>query len=740
MPASRTRVSRPHSRSRIALICDSLEDTFQSALVSEALEASVAHDVDLLIVPGGKLGEARGKSFIHDLVAQQWVDGIILAAHTIGHIASEGEMGAFLERLRPIPTVCLGNVPGADCSLVVDNEPAVHHLTQHLVQQHRHERFVFVTGPETNIEARAREDGFNRALREAHLSTTGQHRVVGDFTWEGGQRAVRELLDRRGIDIGAVDAFVCANDAMAAGVCIELERRNLCVPKDVAVVGFDDTEIACHLPAPLTTARQPIRDLLFDATRILVEGLEAGTVPQGNHRYGAEPIVRRSCGCPRLPNLRPPSVPWRPERHVTDAVEAMIPAMREDLDAAFTGALDEVNPQWLRETIESLLTQLEEQGTALFDVLELLSFCLLRAGKPTTGWQQVLLVVRRYVAHACLPSASMLPELDRIVGGAIRLTNELTTSFVVRQREELLEHLRVLSNATARLLAAPDLGTIADVTRDAFPKLGVRRGLISLFSPELRPDALSSTAWSFGMGTREEIAPFPVARLGPDALLRGRNWVVEPLGIGDRPLGLAVLESGLAQVSWYERLRDALSAAIQGADLIREVQYLVVTDPLTGLNNRRHLTDKLRQELGGKTGAAQPLSLLVLDLDGFKLLNDKRGHDEGDRALVEAAAVFKQCLRDSDTIARFGGDEFVAILPGTNADNARAVAQRVLRQLPRRLLQKTDTKLTCSIGIATSDAKAAGTQDDLFRLADQALLEAKRQGKNRVIHASELGG
>jgi sigma-B regulation protein RsbU (phosphoserine phosphatase) len=740
MSASRRRSSRPHSRNRIALICDSLEDTFQSALVNDGLEAAVAHDVDLLIVPGGKLGDTRGKTFIHDLVGQQWVDGIILAAHTIGHVASEKEMGAFLERLRPVPTVCLGEVAGADCCLVVENETAVHHLTQHLVQQHHHERFVFVTGPETNLEARAREDGFSRALEEARLPISYQHRVVGDFTWEGGRRAICELLDRRGVDIDAVDAFVCANDAMAAGACIELERRNLCVPWDVAVVGFDDTELACHLPAPLTTARQPIRDLLFDATRMLVEGLAAGTVPRGHHRYGAEPIVRRSCGCPRLPNLRPPSVPWRPERQVADAVAAMIPAIREDLDTAFAVSLDEVSPQWLREVVEALLTQLEEQGTALFDILELLSFSLLRAGKPTTGWQQVLLVVRRYVAHVCLSSARMLPELDRIVDGAIRLTSELGTSFVVRQREELVEHLRVLSDATARLLAAPELGTTAELTRDAFPKLGVHRGLVSLFSPELGPGAMSSAAWAFGMGTREEIAPFPAATLGPDKLLRGRNWVVEPLGVGDRPLGLAVLESGLAQPSWYERLRDALSAAIKGADLIREVQYLVVMDPLTGVNNRRYLTDKLRQELVVDAGAARPLSLLVLDLDGFKSVNDERGHDEGDRALVEAAAVFKQCLRESDTLARFGGDEFVAILPGTNADNARAVAQRVLRRLPRRLLQKTTAKLTCSIGIATSDAGTKGTQDELFRLADQALLEAKRRGKNRAVHASELGG
>lgn len=740
MLASRARSLSQPPRKRIALLCDSLEDTFQSALVDAALAAAAVHDVDLLIVAGGKLGEGRAKTFIHDVVSPTWADGIIVAAHTIGHVATDKEMAAFLEHLRPIPTVCLGEVSGADCCLVVENEAAVHRITQHLVQQHGYRRFVFLSGPETNVEAQARARGFTRALREARPVIVDEVHVVADFTREGGQRAIRELLDGRGVDIAAVDALVCANDAMAVGACVEIERRDLCVPRDIAVVGFDDTELARHLPAPLTTARQPIRDLLFDATRMLLRGFEEATAPRGCFHYDAEPIFRRSCGCPRLPDVRPPSTPSRRALQVADAVQVLAPAIREDLDAGFAFALDAVTPTWLRELLEALLAQLEDHRTAFYDVLETLSFGLLRAGKAPTGWQQTLLVVRRHVAQGGLSSPSLLAELERIIDGAIRLTSELATSFVVRQREELLAHLRVLSDATARLLAAPDLSTIADVTGECFPKLGVERGLISLFSSPFGPDAMMSPVASFGLGLELDSAPIPVAMLGPGGLLRGRSWVVEPLSAGDRPLGLAVLASGLAQASWYERLRDALSAAIKGAQLIQEVQYLVVTDPLTGVNNRRYLTEKIRLELEERNGSHLPLSLLVLDLDGFKLLNDERGHDQGDRALIEAAELFRTCLRDTDTLARFGGDEFVAVLPGTNAEQAEVVAQRVLRSLPVRLLEKTTSRLTCSIGIATSELVGVTSQAELFRQADQALLAAKRSGKNRVVHARELAG
>ncbi len=740
MPASPGRSISSSPRRRIALLCDSLEDTFQAALVEAGLAAAAVHDVDLLIVPGGKLGEGRAKTFVHDLMSPAWADGIIVAAHTIGHLATVQQMAAFLERLRPIPTVCLGEVSGADCCLAVENETAVYHITQHLVQQHGHRRFVFLSGPESNVEAQARARGFERALRALRPPVTDELRIAADFTWEGGRRAICELLDRRGVAIADVDAVVCANDATAVGACLELEHRQVCVPRDIAVVGFDDTELARHLPAPLTTARQPIRDLLFDAMQILLHGLEDGRPPCGGRRYSAEPVFRRSCGCPRLPDLRPPSTPSRRQLEVADAVQVLAPAIRGDLDPSFAGALDAVSPTWLIDLIEALLDQLEEPRTPFFDILETLSFGLLRGSRAPTGWQQALLVVRRHVAQGGLSSPDLLVELERIIDGAIRLTSEIATSFVVRQREELVEHLRVLSDATARLLAAPDLNTIVDVTRECFPKLGVERGLIQLFASPEGANSVLSCVSSFGMGVPPDAAPIAEGTLGSDALLRGHSWVVEPLGVGDHPLGLAVLASGLAQVSWYERLRDALSAAIKGAHLIQEVQYLAVTDPLTGVNNRRYLTEKIRHELEKRSGASLPLSLLVLDLDGFKMLNDERGHDEGDRALIEAAELFRQCLRDTDTLARFGGDEFVAVLPGANAEQAVSVAMRVLRSLPPGLLARTTARLTCSIGVATSDTDGATSQVELFRLADQALLAAKRAGKNRVVHARDLVG
>ncbi len=725
------------SRKRIALVCDSLEDDFQSALVEASLAAAKILEVDILVVPSGKLGDAAGKNFIHELVPF-WADGIILAAHTIGHLATERQMAAFVDQFRPVPTVTLGEVQGADCCLVIDNETAAFELTQHLVLQHQYRRFAYISGPAGNPESLARERGFLRALREAELRIAPELCIEGDFTSEGGRAAVRELLDRRGIDVGELDALFCANDAMAVGACQELEERSVCIPRDIAVAGFDDTGLARLLPSPLTTIRQPLRELLLDGTRMLLEGLRTGTMPRGLHRYSAEPILRRSCGCPRLPNLPFPSTPTSPDEPGRQAVRRMQSSLRQELDEDFVASLDRVSTDWLTDVLDALMTQLEVQGTFFYDAVEELCIGLLRAHRPTSGWQNTLLVLRRFVARA-LRTKDQLTDLDRCVDGAMRLTSEMTTSFLARQREELLEHLKVLSDATAGLLSAPDLGTIARVVESSFPKLGVDRGMICVFNSEFAPDVSCTPLCLFGLEEEQDDVPvFPAIALGPDEILRGRSWVVEPLGAGQRPLGFAVLEGGLEHVSWYERLRDALTAAVNGAQLMQQVQRLVVTDPLTGLNNRRYLSQKIRQELDPERGGRLPLSLLVLDLDGFKSLNDEQGHDQGDRALIQAANTIKRCLRETDTLARFGGDEFVAVLPGTSSDQARAVARRVIESLPHAIRDTVEATLTCSIGIATIDRLGATGEAELFRSADQALLAAKRGGKNRAIHAQEL--
>jgi diguanylate cyclase (GGDEF)-like protein len=173
----------------------------------------------------------------------------------------------------------------------------------------------------------------------------------------------------------------------------------------------------------------------------------------------------------------------------------------------------------------------------------------------------------------------------------------------------------------------------------------------------------------------------------------------------------------------------------QLTELLAKVEALSITDPLTGLFNRRHLEAVVETEWKRVKRYGEFISCLLMDIDDFKVVNDGYGHDVGDSVLVEIAGILKQNFRETDTVARWGGEEFIAILPHTSADQGIIVAQRILsavsanqfRQLPNR-------RVTISIGLSFP-GPASSTYEGWFKDADIALYEAKRKGKNRVAVA-----
>jgi two-component system cell cycle response regulator len=167
---------------------------------------------------------------------------------------------------------------------------------------------------------------------------------------------------------------------------------------------------------------------------------------------------------------------------------------------------------------------------------------------------------------------------------------------------------------------------------------------------------------------------------------------------------------------------------------LRRVEALSVTDDLTSLYNSRFLNQVLRRESKRASRSGRPLALLFLDLDGFKNVNDQHGHLCGSRALVEAADVIRRCARETDIVARFGGDEFAVVLPDTGAEGAVAVAERIRERIndhPFLAVDGLNIRLTTSIGVAILPDVAASAEE-LVKAADTAMYKVKDSGKNGV--------
>jgi len=172
--------------------------------------------------------------------------------------------------------------------------------------------------------------------------------------------------------------------------------------------------------------------------------------------------------------------------------------------------------------------------------------------------------------------------------------------------------------------------------------------------------------------------------------------------------------------------------------LNNKLQELTIKDSLTSLYNRRHLDLKAEEEYKRAQRERNPLAVLVMDLDNFKQINDRYGHQFGDECLVATAKVLSDNVqRTSDTVARYGGEEFVAILPGASKEKARYLAEMIRLNIMSLELEFEGKRvpLSMSIGFVSMVPKEAGRYEELIKLADQALYQAKEEGRNRVIGA-----
>jgi diguanylate cyclase (GGDEF)-like protein len=172
----------------------------------------------------------------------------------------------------------------------------------------------------------------------------------------------------------------------------------------------------------------------------------------------------------------------------------------------------------------------------------------------------------------------------------------------------------------------------------------------------------------------------------------------------------------------------------------QEAQRRSITDGLTGIWNRRYLELRAREELERSVRFSRPFSLVMVDLDNFKEVNDRFGHRSGDEVLVEVARRMSEQVRELDTCARYGGEEFVLLLPETDCEGARVVADKLRRAISSRPIHVTDVgelAVTVSVGLASFPLHGEAVAEVLTK-ADAALYIAKRSGKNRVVAAGDV--
>lgn len=322
--------------------------------------------------------------------------------------------------------------------------------------------------------------------------------------------------------------------------------------------------------------------------------------------------------------------------------------------------------------------------------------------------------------------------------------------------EKKLKQLNTLIEMTALINSTFDIAEIKKRTVDAATTLlGAEAGSLLLRSPEggltfdialgKKGEKLRSLRLQRGVGIAGWVLEHERAQIvndvGKDPRFfkeadeisgyKTKNLICVPVKSKDSTIGIIEVvnkKTGLFDkddLEMLEALSNQVALAIENARLYEEA----VTDSLTGLYHHRYFELRLSEEIERAKRYAHPLSLIMIDIDHFKSINDRYGHQRGDVVLSSIANILRICTRKGDTVARYGGEEFAIIMPHISGKRAIAAAERL-----RKTIENIDfggIKLTISIGVSFFEHEAM-TKEQIIKLADNALYKAKKNGRNRV--------
>jgi diguanylate cyclase (GGDEF)-like protein len=731
---------------RLGYLTADLNEPFERELLTYALRSAEKLGVEMLAACGGRIqSRPTPEASAYEAIRRARLDGILLCAHTVCVGMTRTEIAEFARGFSPARVVVVGVEVPEFKSHTVSNESGAAALTEHLLVTHGRRRFAFVCGPAGHEEAEARRRGVEYALRRHGVDLLPEHVLPGDFTQASGRDAAERLLE---LDprLSKVDAVVFANDLMAIAALDVFARERIAVPSAVSVTGFDDIELAHLARSPLTTVRQPLARQMNHA----LEDLVAEVNGQGNPglvEHRTRFVLRRSCGCGLVTTEYISSAPPRPPpgSDPMDLLRQYESAVANELnttlkDSSLPRALSST---WASELVDTFVARIRNNDGSFIERIDASASALVQHDEPLTPLREAVLLLRRQLIVLTGSAGPAADDLDEATAEAL-LTIGSVEALREAQRRRAFEAVAVqLASASAALSSA---GSVAELRSIAYRELD-----------RLDIQSCVPVLWAFDGRATEHKVPFALVAGERDALvsLSKEGAITLPAGVAPRlllvpmasqgaPLGYVVYDATPESFLVSTRLTLALGAALRSAELKERLEHAYATiaqqalkDSLTGLWNRRYLETRMSEEVARAQRTNSSISVLGVDLDGFKQVNDRYGHEAGDRVLVFVAERLLQSVRPTDVVARLGGDEFVVLLSGTNQSEALAVAQRMVAILERK---DEHELVTASVGIATASPKASEREAGrrLLREADAALLEAKRRGKCRALHHDDV--
>ncbi len=565
-----TRDNVSSRRRTIGLLVDSIEESYQSTVLAGVVDAAKAAGASVLCFCGGILGSteasAEQRNAIYELVESHTLDGLVVMSGAIGNLVGAAEMVTFCQGYRPLPVVSIAAALEGIPSVVVDDDRGMREAMRHVIEKHGRRTVAFIRGPQANQEAERRYGVYREVLREHGLEFEPDRVVRGTFERTSGERSVAVLLEERKVPF---DAIVAASDEMAVGAVRALLGRGIRVPEEVAVIGFDDVEAAEFCFPPLTTVRQPLYEQGRVATEMLLGQIDGRAAPERVVLH-TRLVVRRSCGCGPASSAEAANevgdedlatVLERRDGIIADVLAALGPSASQD--DAVVGA----------NVVSEFIAELGGARGRFLPALEDALRVRLVAVEPMGTWQDALTALRRatfrWMNHPARRNAA-----EDLLHAARALTGRYAELAQADRRSEAEGFARVLNETSGALATSFDRSALVTNLARHLPRLGIARTYVSVYRG---PAPARTSRLFFAIDEDRVAAPpttsFPTKRLVPDGTLpeARTDFVVQPLFFDRDPLGVLLLQMGPRTSRLYETLRDQISAALKGSELVQRV-------------------------------------------------------------------------------------------------------------------------------------------------------------------------
>ncbi len=716
-------------RLRFAVLLDNTFSYFQEEPYVGITRYSREHDIDTIFFGMGyfnpSYSENKAKEIFFEMLSSDEFDGIIIISTSLLNSGGGHILKSHLEAITGIPMVSIGPSVCGEDSFLFENASGMRSVMQHLINYHGYKKFAYVSGPIANEEAKIRRDIYREELTKAGIPINDAHEYMGNFVTPSGERALDYFLDEIQYK---PEVIVCANDLMALGVWNNMKRRGLSVPYDIALTGYDDSRLHNLLQHQFTTVRQSFDDLAYAAAENLHEKI-LGKAKAVVKPFSAELRVKSSCGCIDFYQRFEKRAEDQQPNTVTRVIYTELEEILDALEQKICGSVDtyEIYKIWA-DSIHKVLTK-------NFPIYRLEERLISMISEDKVASERL---------HPIMPAlhALLLEECEQQVFASLQV--QTMYQEVVRLALDYLQY-QILQNLTLQNHEDSFYRVMKDTGASAFHLVSFTNSFKPLESAQL---IFSNTSGN------TEWAPKKKSWFPP----RGKSYVVNLIGLEEERAGYFAIECNLTYPKVYETLRIRLSSTVKDMMIMRNikdlnthllneiqarektenqlkdalsmVERISMIDELTQLYNRRGFFDMAQKHIKFLKRHDVGFFLLYIDLDGLKTINDIYGHNEGDIAIRSTADVLRAALRETDIIARMGGDEFTAVISKVEPPNYESIYNRIEKNCieKNRELDKP-WKLSMSIGYIFVPPEENAELAVLMKKADDMLYLEKQSKK-----------